>query len=129
KCSARGDGVGAVTALRRGLELARRELFRGELDDPSRAVIIFSRKLGEALASHGDFTDADGVLREALDIVDSAEDRARLLAALAQVAQGRDRKTEALAYVREALQLVQRGGGGKDLLESLEALKRSFPSG
>ena len=48
---ARGDHQGAIMALRRGLELARRELFRGELDDPMRAVLIFSRKLGEALVA------------------------------------------------------------------------------
>ncbi len=48
--AARGDHHGTVMALRRALELARRELFRGELDDPMRAVLIFSRKLGETLA-------------------------------------------------------------------------------
>ena len=37
-CAHRGDGAGSVMALRRGLDLARRELFRGELDDPERAV-------------------------------------------------------------------------------------------
>ncbi|HEV3192286.1 MAG TPA: AAA family ATPase, partial [Polyangiaceae bacterium] len=66
--SARGDHQGTIMALRRALELARRELFRGELDDPMRAVVIFSRKLGEALAKGGQLNDAEGVLREALDV-------------------------------------------------------------
>src|SRR5262249_46092424 len=47
---ARGDASGAVLWLHRGLDLARREMVRGELDDPMRAILIFSRKLGEALA-------------------------------------------------------------------------------
>ena len=69
-----------MLALRRGLDLARREIFRGELDDPMRAVLIFSRKLGEALARTGDVTDAEGVLREALDLAGpSGKDRARVL--------------------------------------------------
>ena len=83
-------------ALRRGLDLARRELFRGELDDPMRAVLIFSRKLGEALARGGHLTDADGVLREALDLAGpSGHDRAVVLGALAHVARERDRRHEA----------------------------------
>jgi len=76
-CAGRGDNAGTILALRRGLELARREIFRGELDDPMRAVLIFGRKLGEALAQAGDFTDAEGVLREALDMAGpSGQDRA-----------------------------------------------------
>src|SRR5262249_31995978 len=50
KALARDDAASAVLWLHRGLELARAELVRGELDDPMRAVLIFSRKLGEALA-------------------------------------------------------------------------------
>ncbi len=56
RSAGRGDQGGCVLALRRGLDLARREIFRGELDDPMRAVLIFSRKLGEALARAGDLT-------------------------------------------------------------------------
>ncbi|MEJ7729478.1 MAG: hypothetical protein WKG00_09695, partial [Polyangiaceae bacterium] len=48
RAASRGDMSGCVMSLRRGLDLARREIFRGELDDPVRAVLIFSRKLGEA---------------------------------------------------------------------------------
>ena len=53
----RGDLGGSIASLRRGLDLARRELFRGELDDPMRAVLIFARKLGETLTTAGQFTD------------------------------------------------------------------------
>ena len=123
RCAARGDLHGSVNALRRGLELARRELFRGEIDDPMRAVLIFSRKLGEALAQVGDFTDAEGVLREALDMTGpSGQDRARVLGTLATVSHGRDRIQEALLYLVEAIELAHESGS-RDLAVSLEDLR------
>jgi serine/threonine protein kinase/tetratricopeptide (TPR) repeat protein len=126
RCSARGDIAGTILALRRGLELARRELFRGELDDPMRAVLIFGRKLGEALAQAGDYMDAEGVLREALDMAGpSGPDRARVLGALAHVAFGRDRRLEAQVYLREAMELANRSGT-RELVTSLEKLKRQI---
>jgi serine/threonine protein kinase len=124
--SARGDHDGEVMALRRGLELARRELFRGELDDPMRAVLIFSRKLGEALAKRGQLNDAEGVLREALDVAaPSGKDRAVVLGALAHVVHGRDRRQEARDYLREALELASRSGA-HELVTSLETLRRAI---
>jgi serine/threonine-protein kinase len=126
RCAERGDIGGTTLALRRGLELARRELFRGELDDPMRAVLIFGRKLGEALAQAGDYTDAEGVLREALDMAGpSGQDRARVLGALATVAFGRDRRLEAQVYLREAILLARRAAA-PDLVSSLEKLKEEI---
>ncbi len=126
--SARGDHQGAVMALRRALDLARRELFRGELDDPMRAVLIFSRKLGEVLARGGQWNDADGVLREALDIAGpSGPDRAAVLGALAHVAHGRERAQDARHYLREALELAT-SSGAHELVASLETLRRSMAS-
>jgi serine/threonine protein kinase len=126
RCAARSDIAGTILALRRGLELARRELFRGELDDPMRAVLIFGRKLGEALAQAGDYMDAEGVLREALDMAGpSGPDRARVLGALAHVAFGRDRRLEAQVYLREAMELASRSGA-RELVSSLEKLKRQI---
>jgi serine/threonine-protein kinase len=123
--AARGDHHGTVMALRRALELARRELFRGELDDPMRAVLIFSRKLGEALARAGQLNDAEGILREALDVAPSGADRASVLAALAHVAHGRERKQEARDYLRQALELASRSGA-RELVTSLETLRRAI---
>ncbi|MBV9948701.1 MAG: AAA family ATPase, partial [Myxococcales bacterium] len=124
--NARGDHDGEIMALRRGLDLARRELFRGELDDPMRAVLIFSRKLGEALARSGQLNDAEGVLREALDVAGaSGRDRAAVLGALAHVAHGRDRRQEARDYLREALELASRSGA-RELVTSLETLRRAI---
>ncbi|MCW5833871.1 MAG: protein kinase [Labilithrix sp.] len=122
----RGDLGGSISSLRRGLDLARRELFRGELDDPMRAVLIFARKLGESLTAAGQFTDAEGVLREALDMAGpSGSDRARVLGALAQVSAIRDRNDEAHRYLLEALELAFTSGA-HELLHSLEDLKRSI---
>jgi hypothetical protein len=126
RATTRGDLNGSISALRRGLDLARRELFRGELDDPMRAVLIFARKLGEALTTAGQFTDAEGVLREALDMAGpSGSDRARVLGALAQVSAIRDRNDEAHRYLLEALELAF-ASGAHELLHSLEDLKKSI---
>lgn len=128
RASSRGDLNGSIGALRRCLDLARRELFRGELDDPMRAVLIFARKLGEALTAAGHFTDAEGVLREALDMAGpSGADRARVLGALAQVSAIRDRNDEAHRYLLEALELAF-ASGAHELLLSLEDLKKSIAS-
>jgi serine/threonine-protein kinase len=128
RASSRGDLNGSIGALRRCLDLARRELFRGELDDPMRAVLIFARKLGEALTAAGHFTDAEGVLREALDMAGpSGSDRARVLGALAQVSAIRDRNDEAHRYLLEALELAF-ASGAHELLHSLEDLKKSIAS-
>jgi serine/threonine-protein kinase len=128
RAASRGDQPGCVMALRRGLDLARREIFRGELDDPMRAVLIFSRKLGEALARSGDLTDADGVLREALDLAGpSGKDRAMVLGSLAFVARERDRANEATVYLREALELAKQSAAN-DLVSSLENMRRDWLS-
>jgi serine/threonine-protein kinase len=125
---ARGDAEGAVLWLKRGLELARRELVRGELDDPLQAVLIFSRKLGEALAAAGALVDADGILREALDLAGpSGRDRARVLGVLANVAHGRDRSGDALRYLTEAIEQAAKSGE-HELAQSLEGVLRGWAS-
>ncbi len=123
---ARGDNATAILALRRGLELARQEISRGELDDPLRAVLIFSRKLGDALTRAGNFSDAEGVLREALDMAGpSGTDRARVLEALAHVAHGRHRADEAFAFIDEAIQVARRSGA-HDLIASLRTTRKAW---
>lgn len=126
RAAARGDTRGAVLALRRALDVARREMFRGEIDDPVRAVLIFSQKLGEALTLAGDLTDADGVLREALDLADpSGLERAQLLGLLAYVAKERDRSAEAATFLNDALKLAWAAQAG-DLVESLERMQAEW---
>jgi serine/threonine-protein kinase len=126
RAAARGDPRGAVLALRRALDVARHEMFRGEIDDPVRAVLIFSQKLGEALAFAGDLTDADGVLREALDLSEpSGLERAQMLGLLAYVSKERDRSAEATSYLHEALKLAWTAQAA-DLVESLERMQAEW---
>jgi tRNA A-37 threonylcarbamoyl transferase component Bud32 len=128
RASGRGDLATEVLALRRGLEIARQEISRGELDDPLRAVLIFSRKLGAALTRAGNFADAEGVLREALDVAGpSGSERARVLGSLAQVAYGRQRSAEAIGYIDQAIEAA-RQSGAHDLVTSLTDTRRAWAS-
>jgi serine/threonine protein kinase len=126
RAAARGDTAGEILALRRGLEIARQEISRGELDDPLRAVLIFSRKLGACLARSGSYGDAEGVLREALDLAGpSGSERARVLQALAQVAHGRQRGKEAVGYIDQAIEAAKQSGA-HDLASSLADTRRAW---
>jgi len=126
RAAQRGDNPGSVLALRRGLDLARREMFRGEIDDPMRAVIIFGRKLGDSLAHAGDLTDAEGALREALDLAGPhGADRAFVLGSLAFVAHGREREGEANGYLREAIE-VAKLSSRPDIVTSLERMRSEW---
>jgi serine/threonine protein kinase len=128
RAAARGDTATEVLALRRGLEIARQEIARGELDDPLRAVLIFGRKLGASLTRAGDFADAEGVLREALDVAGpSGTDRARVLSALAHVAHGRRRASEAMGYLDQAIS-VARDAGASDLVNAFADTRRAWAS-
>lgn len=119
RAMARGDARAAVSSLRRALSLSRQELSRGELDDPMRAMVIFGRKLGDALTEAGDHADADGVLREALDMTGPVgASRAQLLASLARVARRRSRQSDAEKLFEEALN-VARNSGAVSLVNSL----------
>jgi serine/threonine protein kinase/tetratricopeptide (TPR) repeat protein len=126
RATLRGDPETEVLALRRGLEMAREEISRGELDDPLRAVLIFSRKLGAALTRSANYADAEGVLREALDLAGpSGTDRARVLRELAQVAHGRQRAKEAVGYIDQAIDLA-RQHGAEDLVASYRDTRKKW---
>jgi predicted ATPase len=126
RSATRNDTAGEIFALRRGLELARHEIARGELDDPMRAVVIFGRKLGAALTRAGDYSDAEGVLREALDYVGpSNSEYARLLGALALVARGRERNSESRAQLDAAIEAARRSGD-RDLEAAFTNTRRSW---
>jgi serine/threonine-protein kinase len=126
KRAACGDTLGSVSALRHALDMTRRELHRGEIDDPLAAMLVFSRKLAEALAASGQWNDAEGVLREALgNAPPSSEHRARLLGVLARVAQERSHPDDARRYLDEALR-VARQSDARELLPMLEKLEASM---
>jgi serine/threonine-protein kinase len=121
-----GDTSTEIMALRRGLEIARVEISRGELDDPLGAVLIFGRKLGAALTRAGNFADAEGVLREALDVAGpSGSDRARVLGALAHVARGRQRTGDSLEFMSQAI-AAARDAGADDLVVAFTDTLRAW---
>jgi serine/threonine-protein kinase len=124
--AAHGDLDGSVSALRHALDLARRELHRDELDDPVGAILTFSRKLAEALAAAERWSDAEGVLREALDSAPpTSEHRAHLLGVMAQVAGARRQLDEARRYLDEAMR-VARQSDARALIPVLERIDRSI---
>ncbi|MCH2108156.1 MAG: protein kinase [Polyangiaceae bacterium] len=115
-----------IAALRQGVEIAREELARGELDDPMRAVLIFSRKLGASLTRAGDFADADGILREALGLAGpTSTDRAKILGALAHVSYRRKRYDEALHRLEDGIR-VARQAKDPELEENLNDTKLAW---
>jgi len=128
RAAPRGDTATEILALRRGLEVARQEIARGELDDPLRAMLIFSRKLGASLTRAGNYADAEGVLREALDLAGPASpDRARVLGALAHVAHGRQRDQEAIGYIEQAIEAAKQSGA-HDLVSTFTDTRRAWAS-
>ena len=121
-----GDLDGAAFALRTAVEIARAEIDRGELEDPLRALLVFSRKLADVLAEDQAYEGACGVLREALDVASPGDaDRAEMLARLAQFAHARTQKVEAQGYLREALRLARKSDA-RELVRSLETLERAI---
>jgi serine/threonine protein kinase len=125
-CERVGDHRGAVAALRRALDLARADLAQGVLEDPLSAMVTFGRKLGDALSDAEQYTDAEGVLREALDVAEpTGKDRAHLLAALARVAIARRDQRDAKGYLEQALRLA-RQSDARELVASLETMGRAI---
>ena len=107
----RGDEGAAITAYRRALDSARREMLEtGDLLLEG-AIVTFSRKLGLALERAGDVSGAEGVLREAIDLTQPESlDRGRLVLALGVVEITRDRGRLAERLLKQALAIaVQRG--------------------
>ncbi|MGF1468033.1 MAG: protein kinase [Sandaracinaceae bacterium] len=116
----RGDPEAAVLAFQRGLELARRELLMTGETSLDRAIVTFSRKLGDAMDRSGDHAAADGVLREALELAGpGSRELPRMLLALGRVAKGRSRQRDATRFFGQALELAERQGDA-----SLEAEAR-----
>lgn len=104
QCIAHEDREGAIDAYRGAVELARRELSQGELDDPSKAVGVFSSKLAAELAAGGELGEARGVLQEAIHASDpSGSDRYRLLLQLAELAELDGRPDSVRPWLDDAL--------------------------
>ncbi|MCC7541216.1 MAG: protein kinase, partial [Deltaproteobacteria bacterium] len=98
----------AATWFRRGLDLARSEMARGEIDSAGRAAQVFSRKLGESLLALGDHAGAEGVAREAFGLAEPTKaERVRMLVLLARASLARGRIDEAHRHLHEALQSTE----------------------
>jgi tetratricopeptide (TPR) repeat protein len=105
----RGDPATATLAYRRGLEVARRESIHAGDTSLDPAVVTLSRKLSEALDRAGDHAGADGVLREAMELVGpSSRERGRMLLQLGRVAVHRDRGREAARLFGQSIEILQR---------------------
>lgn len=122
---ARGSAETAVHAFRHGLELARRELWEtGDVNLDS-AIISFSRKLGEALELLEDYSGADGVLREALDLAaPTSVERARMLNVLGRVGARRERRRDAIRLLGTALEVAMRCGESDVAADAHVAISR-----
>ncbi|HEX2732841.1 MAG TPA: protein kinase [Polyangiaceae bacterium] len=124
RAQTRGDDRSAALILRRGLELAREELYRGELDDPMRAISIFGRKLGQTLNRLGRFSDAEGVLLEVLDGTPSSEiAQIDVLEGLAVASQRRQKPDSATRYLRQAIAVAERCGDAQQVARLSRALR------
>ena len=89
-------------------------------------MLVFARKLAEALAASAQWNDAEGVLREALgNAAPTSEHRARLLAVLAHVAHARSHPGEARRYIDEAMR-VARQSDHRALMPMLEQLEKTI---
>ena len=83
------------------LKELRRELSRGEMENPETAIVLFTRKLGDALVRLGDAAEAEGVLREVLaDVPRGGGDWVRVEAALSRALLARGQATFDAALAR-----------------------------
>lgn len=107
----RGDWASAVLAQRRGLELARRELFESGDRSLGRAELNFSRKLAQALLASGELAGAEGILREVLELSGPhSTDRSQMLVLLSVVLRLRNKLRDAARLIGQALELARRIG-------------------
>ncbi|HTJ84187.1 MAG TPA: hypothetical protein VL400_20850, partial [Polyangiaceae bacterium] len=97
-----GDPVTAIAALKRGIDIARRDLDEGQLDDPIRAVAIFTGKLGELFFETGQLVEARAALKDSLALTREASERAKLWLSMSRLARAEGHSQDALEYVEAA---------------------------
>jgi serine/threonine-protein kinase len=109
RAAQRGDDEGAILALRTGLEAARRDGARGNLDDPTETLLVFGRKLGDALLRAGQLMQADSLLREMLEVAGPhSPSGISILRGLARVERAEARSGEAHTVVVDSARNGQR---------------------
>ena len=97
-----GDARSAIEALRRGIDIARADLDKGELDDPIRVVAIFSSKLGECYLETQEFSMATRSLKDALALSRGGAERARIWLLLSRVARAQGHDSDSAEYLDAA---------------------------
>ena len=103
------DPFGAVTALKRGIELARKDLDVGLLDDPIHVVALFSVKLAEAQLAARDFSSTQQTLKDALALSRAGLDRAKVWALMAKLAEAQGHADDAATYKQaEAAETIEK---------------------
>ena len=122
----RGDTHGAREALRRGYELARSSVGREALEEPNRAVVVFGRKLAEALLREGRLGEAQRTVHQVLELADESS-AVDVLSGMANVARAENRSGEAQSFLCEAITRARRSGK-VELIDSLEELERKWAS-
>ena len=121
-----GDLAGSVSALRHALDVARRELHRGELDDPvgGDARLRAQAGRGARRAASSGTTPTASCARRSATRPPTSEHRARLLGVLARVAQRAPASTrEARRYLDEAMR-VARQSDARELMPMLERIEK-----
>ncbi len=108
------DPARAVDLYRTALDMARRDLLQTSADDASGMVLYFAYRLGESLTQAGEPEHASAMLAEALALgLGGAEEKARLLKALAEASLARSRFAEAEKAARDGLQIAIAAGRGR----------------
>lgn len=103
RATQRGDDLGAIEALRKGLEAAKRDCACGSEDRPMETVLVFGRKLGDALLRSGQLAEADSLLREMLELAGpESPEGVHILRGLARVERAEARSGEAHPMVSDA---------------------------
>jgi len=130
---ATGDAVAAIVALKRGIEVARMDLDRGELEDPIRAVAILSAKLGDAYAAAGELSEAHRAYKDALSLTRSGPERTKLWTNLSRLAREQGHEGDALAFLeaaeREATSSGRRGQTPERETRSARSRRRTGEAG
>lgn len=98
----KGDPAPAIIALKRGIDVARADLDRGDLDDPIRAVGLLSAKLGDAYAAAGDLAEAHRAYKDALSLTRSGPERTKLWTSLSRLARDQGHEADAVEYLEAA---------------------------
>ncbi len=95
RAAARGDDEASIEALRLALDAARLDCRADAERRPSEAVLVFGRKLGDALLRAGRLVEADSLLRELIDLVGpDSPDGMLIMRGLARVARAESQSGE-----------------------------------